>query len=1311
MVRPPVSREDRRPDKVFAAAGGTGQDLVETSRTAQVVPKPQSASTQANHNGALRHFVQFAKSVNDLSIFPGHPTNPEAVVRRSAGDLDHTILHPFMKWKAMSTIGKLEEGMSMVSAASFLEHFVNAYRRVTGSKISKATLISTKAYLEQNKEAFGLHNGKRDKLTPDAASIMDFLEATLSPDWRPCHIRTRFDMILYVNIAIASATRAGAVLVPDAALGTPEEKERGLRYGQCRYYIQRNPSSNPDEDENVFLMRFTLRSTKTEEGNGRSYNLTPHSPAFVNGSAWAFMLALQDKVFVGDPSFAWLLHPSALGDSDIREVHVKEDCKNILLFRSTMSHVRSGDDTDFAAAKPMSVTKIGALLREISKVAGFDAAITAHSFRRMMVTSLKESGVAMHDIQFHLGHKMGSDVIKHYMSSAERKDVAYMLLNDTDTSGLIKAICANKVKADPDRPLALSTHYRDKIFADPDVSKLFADSLEMENRLVLQYGSPKQAPQAEYQAFKDLYRKGELAYNRHHSYWLKVQLEDYNKQKKSVIMQVEQAITVSDSAEAEDQAVEGSIPPAGNNLVDECPVEGDTCGFSLESFKEAVEGQDFSDLNVISAHLGEPGLLANEELQSMLDDVYREDAVNDGDIMNTYFALPDEEEVAEAARMMSSTVREEDIDPALLAPSTTLQTGSPPPFQPHSADFGDDFTISDRGSSDASTSAAMIVTESELTRSSSPVIHLVQRNRRAKKGRGASVSSVRSSLSRSSREPSEGTSSTFTSTPASSLVTASSPQSDTTLYGSEMDRLFELLSDQKASVRDVFKAVADLPSYVSAMGGYFPGLSPLGSQRLCPNCEKPVSSFVKNPRGRKENIIGSEARHVMKCCAAKANQDALPTLNAYFDQAQICPLCVANNDEDSDGEEVDKPKAICRTSEAWYRHVIIHIGRAVDGRLDCCEERPIASISCMIAHFALKHKICMRPGQTASQLTLKGMPTAPFSFRDFAFVGNFVEWEEQCTEEYNRIFNPTALPAAYSVRSDISMSGETPNFIHNIPDEVQTQPDLKYCGEASDNHKGAPLSYSVCIFCAHNPRLSYSDRLQQIHPEQFRTHLGIHWIDIWKAAQRTASKTANLAEPPTQPTAGPSSNVLMQLTHSDDSVEDDNEDASDNASIRDLTLADFGLRACPDPVCSNATNLNVLQFLNHLFFVHCIPLLAKKRGRTNQTFSKLSMQSLDKVKELCGQNPVAKQRSQQAQASNGKKTSRGKGKKRQLDAPESDDNDEDLDGFVVPDDDTDMEDGAIVGNDNDDYIPAEKKSDKRKTSQKRQPSKKAKMSA
>ena len=79
-------------------------------------------------------------------------------------------------------------------------------------------------------------------------------------------------------------------------------------------------------------------------------------------------------------------------------------------------------------------------------------------------------------------------------------------------------IDASKLRPDPDRPIALSPEYRQKVFDEPEVSVVFTASSALQADLELRYGSPAAAPADEQEKLKKLYKEGQLAYQRWHRY-------------------------------------------------------------------------------------------------------------------------------------------------------------------------------------------------------------------------------------------------------------------------------------------------------------------------------------------------------------------------------------------------------------------------------------------------------------------------------------------------------------------------------------------------------------------------------------------------------------------------------------------------------------------------------------------------------------------------------------------------------------------------------------------------------------------------
>lgn len=128
----PRSKADRQLAAAFTAAGGTTQELVDESVNAKRLRRARAAATVRDHNAMLASYVDFARHMKDLSIFPGNRTRPEDVIAPGAGDLDHRVLHPFLLYRIKGSIGQIAEKCTLRTA----KHMVNSLHVLTKSRLA-----------------------------------------------------------------------------------------------------------------------------------------------------------------------------------------------------------------------------------------------------------------------------------------------------------------------------------------------------------------------------------------------------------------------------------------------------------------------------------------------------------------------------------------------------------------------------------------------------------------------------------------------------------------------------------------------------------------------------------------------------------------------------------------------------------------------------------------------------------------------------------------------------------------------------------------------------------------------------------------------------------------------------------------------------------------------------------------------------------------------------------------------------------------------------------------------------------------------
>jgi hypothetical protein len=139
----------------FDDNGGTFEELMDAAAT-EHMRRARARSTIQNHQVILNAFVEFARALPDLSLFPGNPAKPEDVIKEGAGDAKNRVLHPFFHFKAKSSHGHISERSSLSTLKTQVETFAAANRITTGCHLPQSAVISIKAYLADKAKELGI---------------------------------------------------------------------------------------------------------------------------------------------------------------------------------------------------------------------------------------------------------------------------------------------------------------------------------------------------------------------------------------------------------------------------------------------------------------------------------------------------------------------------------------------------------------------------------------------------------------------------------------------------------------------------------------------------------------------------------------------------------------------------------------------------------------------------------------------------------------------------------------------------------------------------------------------------------------------------------------------------------------------------------------------------------------------------------------------------------------------------------------------------------------------------------------------------
>lgn len=129
----------------------------------------------------------------------------------------------------------------------------------------------------------------------------------------------------------------------------------------------------------------------------------------------------------------------------------------------------------------------------VSAVAGFTTSLNTHTIRRMISILQTESGVTKNDVDYSLGHKLGTDVIKHCASR-------------------IDGCCSMNKKADIFQCATRAG------LAIQSMKIAFEAQKIVETDLLDRFGAIAAAPEEDQARYKQAYRAGQAVDKRWHLY-------------------------------------------------------------------------------------------------------------------------------------------------------------------------------------------------------------------------------------------------------------------------------------------------------------------------------------------------------------------------------------------------------------------------------------------------------------------------------------------------------------------------------------------------------------------------------------------------------------------------------------------------------------------------------------------------------------------------------------------------------------------------------------------------------------------------
>jgi hypothetical protein len=244
-----------------------------------------------------------------------------------------------------------------------------------------------------------LHNDPKPIFITDQKGHLSLAKACLSAEFQTTDVRTRFQDMFWMAVTAQTALRRGSLL-PDLST----QNDRAIKYG-------------------TITLLMSPPHSKTAEGKAAVFTLV-QTPELYRCPIFLFLLlAHLDQALPAEPEHIMAVAAQDPTDEE-RGFSVLPTWLNSPILRSPRS---VGPDT------PMIAATLSVDLRRLSRIAGFESNITAHSFRRMVAifmrvhgkpyfnleppgTHADMAGKQYEEIQLKLAHRLEGTVTRSYMN-------------------------------------------------------------------------------------------------------------------------------------------------------------------------------------------------------------------------------------------------------------------------------------------------------------------------------------------------------------------------------------------------------------------------------------------------------------------------------------------------------------------------------------------------------------------------------------------------------------------------------------------------------------------------------------------------------------------------------------------------------------------------------------------------------------------------------------------------------------------------------------------------------------------------------
>jgi hypothetical protein len=313
-----------------------------------------------------------------IDLIPGKPGKASDLLARDSPHIDCSTFVAFLEWTAARcTTPRITDRMATATAENIFKNLRSYISSRKNVKVPRATMLDVKKAINGSMVEKGLlHRESKRKFITDQDGHRSLALSALNSQFLVKHIRSRFQVLLWMAITAQTSTRRGSMLPPSC-----QDFDRALTYKDMTLHLLGNGD---------ITLKMTPPNSKTEEGEQGQYILV-QTAEFYRCPVFLFLLLAQlDDALPFSTEHICERAALSLNEADPLDIKAKGEMLNIPIFTAS-----SQDGINDIALVDGVLSE---QLTRLSTISGFFTNITAHAFRRMVAIFMRMRGESLQNI-------------------------------------------------------------------------------------------------------------------------------------------------------------------------------------------------------------------------------------------------------------------------------------------------------------------------------------------------------------------------------------------------------------------------------------------------------------------------------------------------------------------------------------------------------------------------------------------------------------------------------------------------------------------------------------------------------------------------------------------------------------------------------------------------------------------------------------------------------------------------------------------------------------------------------------------------